>query len=103
MKIKNIDNLEYIEYYMLILVSICFNVNGYIELYCIVELNVDDFIWKMILYMLMIEQSVIELIRIKFKYVFDEFEGFFIDVGIGNEMVEYFEYDIEIEKLIEEE
>lgn len=55
MKIKNIDNLEYIEYYMLILVSICFNVNGYIELYCIVELNVDDFIWKMILYMLMIE------------------------------------------------
>lgn len=53
--------------------------------------------------MSMIEQSATELTRTKFKYVFDELEGSFIDAGIGNEMAEYLEHDTEIEKLIEEE
>lgn len=54
-------------------------------------------------YMLIIVKNVIELIRMKFSNVFEVLQSFLIDDGIINEMVEYFEYDIEIEKMINDE
>lgn len=53
--------------------------------------------------MLTIAKNATEITRTKFSNVFEALQSSLIDDGITNEMAEYLEHDIEIEKMINDE
>lgn len=58
----------------MIFVNICFNVDGYLFIYCIMDFDMDFLVWSMVDYMEMICKRVEDLVWEKFVDVLENLE-----------------------------